>query len=179
SRTGDGDRLLDARPLPRARVRPQLPYASGSHRRHGRRLRRSDSGDQTRMTQRDHLRQIAVAAMRSRGLEPDMPRAAVAEAAAVQQPPRTSEESTRDLRSRLWCSIDNDDSRDLDQLSVAERLPGGTSRVLVAIADVAAAVSRSSPIDSHAAVNTTSVYTPAGVFSMLPDKLSTDPTAPV
>src|SRR5207237_1027416 len=76
-----------------------------------------------------------------------------------------------------WCSIDNDDSRDLDQLSVAEPLSGGDVRVLVAIADVAAVVIKGSPVDQHAALNTTSVYTPAVIFPMLPDKLSTDLTS--
>src|SRR5579872_3951967 len=88
------------------------------------------------MTQREHLRQIAVAAMRARGLEPDIPRAALAEANAVGQAPRSTEEPTRDLRSLLWCSIDNDDSRDLDQLSVADPQDGGGVKILVAIADV-------------------------------------------
>ena len=129
------------------------------------------------MTQREHLRQIAVAAMRARGLEPDIPHAALAEANAVGQPPRSTEEPTRDLRSLLWCSIDNDDSRDLDQLSVAEPQDGGSVKILVAIADVDAVVRPRSAVDQHAAVNTTSVYTPAAIFPMLPERLSTDLTS--
>jgi exoribonuclease-2 len=74
----------------------------------------------------------------------------------------------RDLRDRLWASIDNDDSRDLDQLSVAEPLQGDAVKVLVAIADVDALVAQHSAIDRHAATNTTSVYTAAQVFPMLP-----------
>ena len=129
------------------------------------------------MTERDHLRQIAVAAMRSRGLEPEFPRAALAEADAVQRPPERAEEPTRDLRSLPWCSIDNDDSRDLDQLSVAEPLEGGSVRILVAIADVDVLVPPTSAVDRHAAINTTSVYTPAVIFPMLPERLSTDLTS--
>lgn len=118
--------------------------------------------------------------MRDRGLEPDFPPGARAEAAALDVPPTSTTESVRDLRSLLWCSIDNDDSRDLDQLSVAEELTGGSGRevkVLVAIADVDAVAPKDSPIDRHAALNTTSVYTPAVVFPMLPEKLSTDLTS--
>ncbi len=115
--------------------------------------------------------------MRARGLEPDFPRDALAQAASLRAAPQTTEEPVRDLRSRLWCSIDNDASRDLDQVSVAEPLAGGSTRVLVAIADVDAAVSRGSAIDRHAAVNTTSVYTPAVIFPMLPERLSTDLTS--
>jgi exoribonuclease-2 len=129
------------------------------------------------MTQRDHLRQIAFAAMRSRGLEPEFPRAALAEVNALQRPPETAEEPTRDLRSLLWCSIDNDDSRDLDQLSVAEPLDGGSVKILVAIADVGVLVAPTSAVDRHAAINTTSVYTPAVIFPMLPERLSTDLTS--
>ena len=83
----------------------------------------------------------------------------------------------RDLRDLPWCSIDNDDSKDLDQLSVSERLTGGRVRVLVAIADVETAVGKDSPVDRHAGINTTSVYTPARVFPMLPLRLSTDLTS--
>jgi VacB/RNase II family 3'-5' exoribonuclease len=126
---------------------------------------------------RAHLRAIAVQAMRDRGLDPDFPSDALAETAALEAAPRTTEEPTRDLRSLLWCSIDNDDSRDLDQLSVAEALPGGDVKVMVAIADVDAAVPKGSPVDRHAALNTTSVYTPAVMFPMLPEKMSTDLTS--
>ena len=81
------------------------------------------------------------------------------------------------MRSLLWASIDNDDSRDLDQLSVAEALPNGETRVFVAIADVDALVKKGTPLDERAAQNTTSVYTAGGVFPMLPEKLSTDLTS--
>src|SRR5947208_16169674 len=115
--------------------------------------------------------------MRARGLDPDFPADALRQAASLPGPPRATEEPVRDLRSLLWCSIDNDDSRDLDQLSVAEPLAAGAIRVLIAVADVDAAVGRASPLDRHAAVNTTSVYTPAAIFPMLPEKLSTDLTS--
>jgi exoribonuclease-2 len=81
------------------------------------------------------------------------------------------------LRNLLWCSIDNDDSRDLDQLTVCQPLQGDAVRILVAIADVDALVPQRSPIDDHAAANTTSVYTAAQIFPMLPEKLSTDLTS--
>jgi exoribonuclease-2 len=126
---------------------------------------------------RARLRDIAVRAMRERGLDPEFPAAARAQAAQFAGPPATTEEPTRDLRSLLWCSIDNDDSRDLDQLSVAQPQAGGDVRVLVAVADVDAAVSKGSPCDRHAAQNTTSVYTPAVIFPMLPERLSTDLTS--
>jgi len=135
----------------------------------------------TRMTggqesQRTHLRELAVAAMRARGLEPEFPPDAVAEADAMAAP-RTTEEAVRDLRALLWCSIDNDESRDLDQLSVAEDLGGGRVKILVAVADVDAAVRKGSALDRHAAFNTVSVYTPAVIFPMLPERLSTDLTS--
>ena len=85
---------------------------------------------------RERLRALAIRAMRERGLDPDFSHEELAEAAAVRAAPATTEEPVRDERALLWCSIDNDDSRDLDQLSVAEALPGGDVRVLVAIADV-------------------------------------------
>jgi exoribonuclease-2 len=81
------------------------------------------------------------------------------------------------MRSLLWCSIDNDDSRDLDQLTVAEQLPDGNVRAIVAVADVDAIVKKGTPIDDHARHNTTSVYTAAKIFPMLPEKLSTDLTS--
>src|SRR4051794_35395657 len=131
---------------------------------------------------RSRLRRIASRVMRERGLDPDIPKAAQAEVDAMTGPPATTEEPTRDLRDLLWCSIDNDDSRDLDQLSVATPVDAragstGRVRVLVAIADVDAGVPKGSPIDQHAALNTVSVYTAAVIFPMLPEKLSTDLTS--
>jgi VacB/RNase II family 3'-5' exoribonuclease len=126
---------------------------------------------------RAHLRAIAVQAMRNRGLDPDFPAAALAQVAAVKGPAQTSEEPVQDLRQLLWCSIDNDDSRDLDQLSVAEAMSGGNVKIFVAVADVDVIVQKGSPVDKHAAQNTTSVYTPAVIFPMLPERLSTDITS--
>jgi VacB/RNase II family 3'-5' exoribonuclease len=126
---------------------------------------------------RQQLRDIAFRAMRDRGLDPEFAADARAQVAAMAGPPQTTEEPVRDLRALLWCSIDNDDSRDLDQLSVAAALSDGDVKVLVAIADVGAAVAKNSPVDRHAAQNTTSVYTPAVIFPMLPEQLSTDLTS--
>src|SRR5438270_10394427 len=81
---------------------------------------------------RERLRALAIRAMRDRGLDPDFSREELAEAASVPAAPATTEEPLRDQRALLWCSIDNDDSRDLDQLSVAEALADGGGRVLVA-----------------------------------------------
>ncbi len=126
---------------------------------------------------RDLLRAIARRAMIQRGLQPDFSPAARAETATLTQAAVEPDPSIRDLRGLLWCSIDNDDSRDLDQLSVAEPLAGGQVRILVAVADVDALVKAGSAVDDHARTNTTSVYTVAEVFSMLPEKLSTDLTS--
>jgi exoribonuclease-2 len=115
--------------------------------------------------------------MVERGLLPDFPPEALAELDKINGPAILTEESTRDLRRLAWCSIDNDDSRDLDQLTVAEAMPGAAARVLVAIADVDAVVKKQSAIDDHAEHNTTSVYTGAEIFPMLPEKLSTDLTS--
>jgi VacB/RNase II family 3'-5' exoribonuclease len=126
---------------------------------------------------RSILRGIAHRAMLQRGLVPDFPPQALAELDGIHGPAARTEESTRDLRNLLWCSIDNDDSRDLDQLTVAESLPDGAAKVLVAIADVDAVVRKGSALDDHARQNTTSVYTVAETFPMLPEKLSTDLTS--
>src|SRR5215469_618328 len=130
---------------------------------------------QTPFTQAD-LRNIAHRAMLEHGLEPDLPAAAAAELAAISTPAMEHGPQIRDQRALLWCSIDNDDSRDLDQLSVAEPLAGGAVRILVAIADVDASITRGSPLDAHASANTTSVYTAAEIFPMFPECLSTDLT---
>jgi VacB/RNase II family 3'-5' exoribonuclease len=126
---------------------------------------------------RNILRDIARRVMTARGLEPDFSAAALSELAAITHAADGSGEAPRDLRALLWCSIDNDDSRDLDQLSVAEALPDGTTRVLVAVADVAALVRPGTALDAHAQKNTTSVYTVAEIFPMLPEQLSTDLTS--
>lgn len=115
--------------------------------------------------------------MLERGLLPDFSAAAVSQADSIAAAASTTDSDIRDLRALLWASIDNDDSRDLDQLSVAEALTGGSVKVLIAIADVDALVSRGTPIDDHARANTTSVYTAAQIFPMLPEKLSTDLTS--
>ena len=115
--------------------------------------------------------------MVGRGLLPDFSTAALAETDAITSAASGSSASIRDLRGLLWASIDNDDSRDLDQLSVAEPLADGDVKILVAIADVDALVKPGSAIDAHARTNTTSVYTVAQMFPMLPEKLSTDLTS--
>jgi exoribonuclease-2 len=126
---------------------------------------------------RSRLQAIARRAMLERGLLPEFSAAARAELAALTAAAPVDGASVRDLRDRLWCSIDNDDSRDLDQLSVAESLDGGAVRVSVAVADVDALVTCGTAIDDHARTNTTTVYTAAEIFPMLPEKLSTDLTS--
>ena len=126
---------------------------------------------------RSILKTIARQAMLARGLDPDFSPEALAELAAIHEPTTRAGDSTRDLRSLPWCSIDNDDSRDLDQLTVAEAMAGGAVKILVAIADVDAVVKRKSALDEHARRNTVSVYTAAETFPLLPEKLSTDLTS--
>jgi exoribonuclease-2 len=123
------------------------------------------------------LQSIAHQAMLDRGLLPDFSAGALAELERLQVPAATDGEPVRDLRNLLWASIDNDDSRDLDQLTVAEAGPGDNIKILVAIADVELFVKNGSAIDKHAHHNTTSVYTAAEIFPMLPEKLSTDVTS--
>jgi exoribonuclease-2 len=126
------------------------------------------------------LRGVARRAMGERSLLPDFSPAALAEVAKLSEAnaaAAASPRSLRDLRDRLWVSIDNDDSLDLDQLSVAEPVAGGAVKIFVAIADVDALVARGSTVDDHARANTTSVYTAAQTFPMLPEKLSTDLTS--
>jgi len=123
----------------------------------------------------DNLKGIARRAMPDNGLLPDFSAPALAQMSSITQP--ASDPAIRDLRELLWASIDNDDSQDLDQLSVAEPLAAGAVKILVAIADVDATVKIGSPIDEHARANTTSVYTAAQIFPMLPEKLSTNLTS--
>ena len=123
------------------------------------------------------LQHIARKAMIARGLEPDFPSAVVAELSKINSPAVFMPSMVKDLRDKLWCSIDNNDSLDLDQLSYAEQLVDKKVRVYVAIADVDALVPSRSGIDNHAGKNTSSVYTVAQIFPMLPEKLSTDLTS--
>ncbi len=123
------------------------------------------------------LKRIARQAMLDRGLEPEFPAAALNQLRLLTAPAAAAGSQMRDLRALLWASIDNDDSRDLDQISVAQPLADGAVKVLVAIADVDALVHGGSPIDDHARSNTTSVYTVPQIFPMLPEKLSTDLTS--
>jgi VacB/RNase II family 3'-5' exoribonuclease len=123
------------------------------------------------------LQSIARRAMIARGLLPDFSPEALAELDRIQAAAAAKDESIRDLTHLLWASIDNDDSRDLDQLTVAEVMPGAKIKVLVAVADVDSLVKKGSAIDDHARYNTTSVYTAAMNFPMLPEKLSTDLTS--
>jgi len=122
------------------------------------------------------LQAMAAQTMLKNGFEPEF-------SAQVQQelgelkahPPQVAPGANiRDLRDLLWSSIDNDTSRDLDQIEVAQRLPNGETKVLVGIADVDAFVPKSSAIDAHAAKETTTVYTGVRNFPMLPEQLSTD-----
>ena len=119
------------------------------------------------------LAAIARQEMMARGFEPDFPAAAQQQAEGARQ---QAEPGLPDLTGLLWSSLDNDDSRDLDQIEWAERAAGGI-RVLVGIADVDSAVAKGTPIDLHAAVETTTVYTGIRTFPMLPERLSTDRTS--
>jgi VacB/RNase II family 3'-5' exoribonuclease len=126
---------------------------------------------------RSILQRIARRVMLERGLLPDFSGEAITELDRIHEAATNSEESTRDLRDIIWSSIDNDDSRDLDQLTFAEAMPDGAIKIFVAIADVEALVKKSSALDDHAKHNTTSVYTAAQIFPMLPERLSTDLTS--
>ena len=123
------------------------------------------------------LESIAERAMRERGLLPDFSTEALAELSSLQAAAATNDGNIRDMRDLLWASIDNDDSLDLDQLTVAEAMPGDKAKILVAVADVDCLVKDGSAIDEHARHNTTSVYTTARIFPMLPEALSTDLTS--
>jgi len=132
---------------------------------------------------RDHgrhradLKAIARRAMINRGLLPDFSDTVVAEVGRITSPATDTDSRIRDLRGLLWASIDNDDSLDLDQLTVAESLSDKAVKILVAVADVDALVKKNSAIDDHARENTTTVYTAGKIFPMLPEKLSTDLTS--
>lgn len=127
--------------------------------------------------QKEELAELAVIAMRERGLEPEFSSAVKRQLEEIDGPSEEDGAGIIDMTGLLWCSIDNDDSRDLDQLTASEVLDDGSVRILVAIADVDTLVAKDTPIDRHAQINTTSVYTSARIFPMLPEKLSTDLTS--
>lgn len=136
------------------------------------------NGNQHETQNQSILQNIARRAMLMRGLLPDFSPQAAAELATIKSPAEASSaEQAYDLRDLLWASIDNDDSEDLDQLTVAEALPEGRIKIRVAVADVDAIVKKNSAIDQDAQHNTTSVYTAAKIFPMLPFKLSTNLTS--
>jgi VacB/RNase II family 3'-5' exoribonuclease len=126
---------------------------------------------------RSLLQKIARRVMLEKGLLPDFSPQAIAELDGIHGVATKADESSRDLRNLAWCSIDNDTSRDLDQLTVAMAMPGAAVKILIAIADVDTVVRKQSALDDHARHNTTSVYTAAKIFPMLPEKLSTDLTS--
>jgi VacB/RNase II family 3'-5' exoribonuclease len=117
--------------------------------------------------------------MLENGFEPDFPPACQQQLAQMKAKAQQSAtvNGVRDLRNLLWSSIDNDTSRDLDQIEYAEKLPDGTTKVLVGIADVDSFVPLGSPIDKHAAKETCTVYTGVRNFPMLPEDLSTGTTS--
>ena len=123
---------------------------------------------------KEELSRIAEGVMIVRGLEPDFPPAVLEQLSQINGPAKEQDPLIQDLRDLPWCSIDNDDSRDLDQITVMRINQGGDYHLLVAIADVDALIKKGSPIDAHAFINTRSVYTSARVFPMLPLKLSTN-----
>jgi len=126
---------------------------------------------------RKDIARIATHAMVERGLEPEFSPAVLHQLDKINAPGEDLDPHIFDLTDLLWCSLDNDDSRDLDQLTVAEELKNGLIKIFVAIADVDSVVKKDTPIDQHAKMNAASIYTSARIFPMLPEKLSTDLTS--
>lgn len=124
------------------------------------------------------LQAAAKQLMLQNGFEPDFPAAVAQQLAEIKsKPPQAPPGNVQDLRNLLWSSIDNDTSRDLDQIEYAEKLPDGTTKVMVGIADVDSFVPKGSPIDLHAGKETCTVYTGVRNFPMLPVELSTGTTS--
>src|SRR3990172_5043310 len=126
---------------------------------------------------RNRLERIARRVMLEHGFAPDFSKGALDELEKIQRVNSIAQNHQKDLRHLLWSSIDNDDSLDLDQLTVSEVLPNKKVRILIAVADVDALVKKNSQIDEHAQQNTTSVYTAGKTFPMLPERLSNDLTS--
>ena len=134
----------------------------------------------TRSDQRHHrsdLVRLASTAMVEHGLEPEFSESVVEELANITMPAKETDPTIQDLTNLLWCSIDNDDSLDLDQLTVIESKANGETKLMVAVADVDALVKKDSLLDLHARYNTTSIYTSGRIFPMLPPLLSTNLTS--
>jgi len=124
------------------------------------------------------LQATAKEIMQQYGFEPDFPAPVSTQLANLRQQPQASASGdVRDMRNLLWSSIDNDTSRDLDQIEVVERASNGDGKVMVGIADIDAFVAKMTPIDQHAARETTTVYTGIRNFPMLPEQLSTGVTS--
>jgi exoribonuclease-2 len=140
--------------------------------RHGKKFHASAQEHSGTFDMQAAVHRVLVAA----GFEPGLDDAAQRQLASLSTP-APSAPGVRDLRDRPWTSIDNDESRDLDQVEIAEALPDGHIKVTVGIADVDELVPKGSPLDEHAYANCTSVYTGIRVFPMLPEKLSTDLTS--
>lgn len=119
------------------------------------------------------LQAMAKQVMLEHGFEPEFPAAVQQQLAKMNGNLARGDGNARDMRALLWSSIDNDTSRDLDQIEVAEKLPDGRVKVMIGIADVDAFVPKACPIDDHAAKETTTVYTGVRIFPMLPEQLST------
>src|SRR5580704_3549045 len=121
------------------------------------------------------LQATAKEVMMQHGFAPDFAPEVSAQLADLKQhPPQVAvADGIRDLRNLLWSSIDNDTSRDLDQIEVADGVSNGDVKILIGIADVDAFVPKMTPIDQHAARETTTVYTGIHNFPMLPEELST------
>lgn len=124
-----------------------------------------------------NLTELAKQNMLERHLLPDFPATAIHQADQINAPAQPSSQEVRDMRNLLWFSLDNDESRDLDQVTYAEKTSENTFKMYVAIADVDSLVKKDTPIDLYAQQNTTSIYTPTKVFPMLPVKLSTNLTS--
>jgi exoribonuclease-2 len=123
------------------------------------------------------LQTAAKQIMLENGFEPDFPPEAHQQIERIKAQPPQPTSDVRDLRHLLWSSIDNDTSRDLDQIEYAEKLPDGSIKIMVGIADVDAFVPKDTPLDRHAAKETVTVYTGVRNFPMLPEELSTDATS--
>ena len=126
---------------------------------------------------RSDLVRIAIDAMKERGLEPEFPPRALQQLQTIDAAAQDDDPRIRDLTALPWCSIDNDDSLDLDQLTACGQMGSEAVKIFVAVADVDVLVKKNTAIDQHARTNTTSVYTSARVFPMLPERLSTQLTS--